>query len=329
MTSDDVFVNGVWKKYNNYMNSKVQEEFFRKHQYKSIEIKRKLWTIVSFILGIIATTGVVYASIAIHNNSFSQQYDKTDFINNPGYQYYKDMQCSEGIYYKRIYSYDEYIKATNIWHNLVEMNEKDFQESFVLIIAGQSYKTTGLYISDIYVKDKTTYVELRRKEKYLDAPVISARVSKEFDCEDIVIKNLPNVVLTDGKYKEQGLITLDYSVEQALDDGCFVVESYGKIISEDKEKLDRFIEKKENDVLRIYKYGQDYFTIIDIEYINGIININEGVFNLKENKINDIIYFTGNKIEKEKINFNGKIYSKYVCSNEIEDAMIICAIKDN
>ena len=33
MTRDDeVFVNGVWKKYNNYINSNVKDIFFKKHQ---------------------------------------------------------------------------------------------------------------------------------------------------------------------------------------------------------------------------------------------------------------------------------------------------------
>lgn len=40
--------------------------------------------------------------------------------------------------------------------------------------------------------------------------------------------------------------------------------------------------------------------------------------------MNNCQYNKYNKIEKEKVNFNGRM-----CSNEIEDLMIICTIKDN
>lgn len=326
MTSDEVFVNGVWEKYDNYMSSNAQEKFFRKHQYKNTEIKRKLGTIVSFILGIIATTGVVYASVAIHNALFSQKDTKTDFINNPGYQYYQNMQYTDGIYYKRIYSYDEYIESTKIWHNLVEMNEKDFQESFVLIIAGQNYKTTGLYISNIYVKNDKTCVELKRKDKWSkDTTVISAKISNELNRKEIEIKNIPNIIPMPKNYKDLNEITIEYTIEQALTDGCIVIENYGEIISDNKSELDEFLEKKENGVLRIYKYGKEYFSVIDIQYDDGVVNINDHTFNLLENKSNPIVYFTGNRITK--IGFYNE-YTDYTCVNELGDVRIICTIKE-
>lgn len=325
MMSDDAFVNEVWKKYNNYINLNVQEQFFKKHQYKNIEMKRKISTAVGFILGTIATTGVVYAGIAMHD--FIQKDTKTDFSKNPGYQYYQNMLYSDGIYYKRIYNYDEYLKATEIWDNLVEMNEKDFQESFILIIAGQNYETTSLYISDIYVKNNTTYVELKRKDKWSpNTTVISAKVSKNLDCENIKINNLPNVVSTTGKYKGLSEITMEYSIEQALEDGCFVIEN-NEIKSDYKKQLDDFIEKKENGVLRIYNCGKGYFNISDIQYNNGVININARTFNLTDNKIDDIIYNTGSKIIKK--GFLKNQYIDYILSDEIGNELIVCTIKSN
>lgn len=253
MKNDQVFVDEIWKKYDNYKNTKHKEKFFKKHQYKHTEIKRKLVAITSSILGIIATTGVVYASVAIHNVLFTQKYTRTDFTKNPGYEYYQDMQMSDNIYYKRIYNYEEYKLATQRWDNLVEMSEADFQESFMIIIAGQNYDTTSLYISDIYIEEDKTCVELRNKDKWTSgSTVISAKVSRELDREEIKIKNLPNEVSTTGKYKDLDEITLDYTKEQALEDGCFVVEQYGDIISKNKNQLDEFIEKKENGVIRIY-----------------------------------------------------------------------------
>lgn len=328
MTSDEIFVNRVWKKYNNYMNSDVKDQFFKKHQYKNIEIKRKLSTAISFILGIIATTGVVYASVAIHNAFFIQKDTKTDFTKDGAQEYYyENMLYSDGIYYKRIYNYNEYLEAKKIWDNLVEMNESDFQESFVLIIAGQNYETTSLYISDIYVKNNTTHVELKRKDKWSpNTTVISAKVSRELDCENIQINNLPNVVSTNGKYKELSEITTEYSIEQALKDGCFVIENK-EIKSENKKQLDEFIEKEENGVLRIYYCGTGYFKISDIQYNNGVININACTFNLENNEVEKIIYNTGTKIIK-KVFFKNQ-YIDYILSDEIGNEIIICTIKNN
>lgn len=326
MMSDEVFVNGVWEKYNNYRNSKVQEQFFKKHQYKKSEIKRHLSTAASFILGVIITTGVAYASVVMYE--FIQKDTRTDFTKDGVQEYYfENMQYSDGIYYKRIYNYNEYLKAKNVWDNLVEMNESDFQESFALIIAGQNYETTSLYISNIYVKNNTTYVELKRKDKWSpNTTVISAKVSKNLDCENIQINNLPNVVSTNGKYKDLREITTEYSIDQALEDGCFVIEN-NEIKSENKKQLDEFIEKEENGVIRIYSCGTGYFKISDIQHNNGVININACTFKLANNEIEKIIYNTGTKIIKK--GFLKNQYIDYILSDEIGNELIVCTIKNN
>lgn len=326
MTSDEVFVNGVWKKYDNYRNSKVKEQFFEKHQYKNSEVKRYLSTAASFILGFIVTTGVVYASVVMYD--FIQKDTKTDFTKDGAQEYYyENMLYSDGIYYKRIYNYNEYLDAKNIWDNLVEMNESDFQESFTLIIAGHNYETTSLYISDIYVKNNTTHVELKRKDKWSpNTTVISAKVSRKLDCENIQINNLPNVVSTNGKYKDLSEITPEYSIEQALKDGCFVIEN-NEIKSENKKQLDEFVEKEENGVLRIYNCGKGYFKISDIQYNNGVININACTFKTENNEIEKIIYNTGAKIIKK--GFFKNQYIDYILSDEIGNELIVCTIKSN
>lgn len=61
--NNEEFINTVWNKYNNYEESKNKERFFKKHQYKHIEIIRKIGTTISFILGMIATSGIVYATL--------------------------------------------------------------------------------------------------------------------------------------------------------------------------------------------------------------------------------------------------------------------------
>ena len=166
MMSDEKFVKNVWEKYNNYIVSNSKEKFFEKDQYRNNEIKRTLSTLLGCILIMIVTSSMVYANVIIYNIMFSQREGKTNFADNPGYQYYKNMECMDGVYYKRVYEYSEYIELTKIWNDLIEMNEKDFENSFVLIIAGQTYSTIGLYISDVYVNEDKTCVELKRKENF-------------------------------------------------------------------------------------------------------------------------------------------------------------------
>lgn len=55
---------------------------------------------------------------------------------------------------------------------------------------------------------------------------------------------MPNVIPTPEKYKDLSEITIEYTIEQVLTDGCIVIENYGEIISDNKSELDEFLEKK-------------------------------------------------------------------------------------
>lgn len=74
-------------------------------------------------------------------------------------------------------------------------------------------------------------------------------------------------------------------------------------------------------------YKSGIFRIIDIEYKNGVINLEIGSFNVTEDKILNKLYFTGNKIEKKEA-FDNQ-YLQYTCSNEIGDVFVICKFKKN
>ena len=109
-----------------------------------------------------------------------------------------------------------------------------------------------------------------------------------------------------------------------MEEKCFVIEN-NIIISSDKSQLDDFIEKKENGILRIYDKGKTYFKISDIQYNDGVININTRACNLIENVIDPIIFATGDKIEKK--GFFKNQYTDYVFSDEIGNEIIVCTIK--
>lgn len=303
---------------------KIRCTLKNKHKINNHYTHQILIAIVSIITTLFIGTLGVYATISILN--FKQQYTQKDYIKGVSPQFYKHMETySDGLYYKKINSYEEYVEETKLWSNLIEMNEKDFEESFVIMIAGDSYKTTNLYISNVYIEDDYTCIELKRKDKFTkDANIISAKITRKLEKKNIKIKNLPNIVQTTGQYIELNEITMDYTIEKALEEKCFVIEN-NIIISSDKSQLDDFIEKKENGILRIYDKGKTYFKISDIQYNDGVININTRACNLIENVIDPIIFATGDKIEKK--GFFKNQYTDYVFSDEIGNEIIVCTIK--
>lgn len=325
--NNEEFVNAVWSKYNNYMEKINKEKFFKKHQYKYTEIIRKITTAIGIVFGMIATTGIVYAGMITHQTI--QKSTKTNFYENLGYYYDKDMtNFSDGIYYKKIYTYNEYMEAQKIWKNLVEMKEEDFEDNFVFIIAGEHYENISLYISNIMAKNEKLYIELKKNDEWNGNSVISTKIAKELDRQNVEIKNIPNIPDTSEKYVDMKSLNKYYTAEQAIADGCFTIKE-NKVISNDKQQLDKFIENCNNgieDVIRIYNYG--YFNTIsvtDIEYKKGKINVGWCYINL-DNK--NMHYYTGNKLVEFIEPSKNNEYINYFLENEIGEQRIVCLINN-
>lgn len=324
--NNEEFANAVWNKYNNYIEEINKEKFFKKHQYKYTEIIRKITTAIGIVFGMVATTGIVYAGVATYQ--FIQKSTTTDFDKHRGYDYSQNMLCSNSIYYKKIYTYSDYVKAQKMWNNLVEISEKDFNDSFVMILAGENYDTTSLYVSNISADDQKMYVELKKTETWeQENTTISIKVSRKLDRELVEIHNIPNVPNTSEKYTDIKSLNKYYTCEQAIEDGCFTIKEQ-KLISNNKNQLDEFIENCNNgieDVIRIYNYG--YFNTIevtDIEYKNGRINICWRHINMDNN---DIKYCTGNEIIKSKLKMTNNTYMDYSLSDEMGNQQSLCSFE--
>lgn len=205
---------------------------------------------------------------------YIQKETSTNFKNNPGYDYNQDMLNSNGIYYKKILSYEEYIVDKKKWNELIEMEENDFANYYVIVIAGENYDTTGLYISNISIENNKLCIDLNKKDAWDNATVLSTKISKDFN-KDIIIRNNPNIPIS-SSYKPIEDLHSNYTIEQAIKDNCFVIEK-NKIVSDDLKQLDNFIENCTNNTegfIRIYNLPiTNQITIIDIEYKNGKINM--------------------------------------------------------
>ncbi len=131
-------------------------------------------------------------------------------------------------------------------------------------------------------------------------------------------KEYPNM---SSKYISKENLPEDYTKEQALKDGCIVIDM-GEIISEDKKALENFFDSKSNDVVRIYKINSiGRREIVDIEYENEKYYFNS-YFLDSCNDESSGRNFVGDRIVKDKKE------DRYVYNLESETSWeFICGIK--
>lgn len=313
MLNEEDFVNGIWNKYDNYSRERNKEEFFSKHCYKNTEYKLATKTAFSFIFTMIITLGVVYAGVFTYNNIVQKQ-TNTDFSANSDYDdYNQDMIYTNGLYYKKVINYNEYLVCKNRWNNLVEMSKEDFKNNFMIIIAGENYSTINLNIYEITANNDTTYIKLKKVESDTINTVVSTKIPNELYRENISIENTPEIpdVL---KYKDIKDLPKNYSVDEAIKDGCFVIKN-NKLISNNQELMNKFVEDSQNGInssIRLVIYfdlnTNLNLTITDLEYKDGKFIVCEDNTRGETGKT---YYFTGSSIKKSK--------STKINSYQIED----------
>ena len=275
----------------------------------------------------IFTTGIVYAGIKVYD--IIQKNTATDFYHHLKYDYNEDMLYSNGLYYKRIYNYEDYLEAQTMWDNLVEMSEKDFKKHFLIILAGENYNTTSLYISNIYTDEQKLHIELKQKDVWDEnSTIVSAKIPIELNREVVEINNIPNTVDLSEKYGN----VREYTEEKALKDGCFVIRN-GEIISSNKNQMNQFMDNCNqgiDGILRIFTESilndeNTIIDIVDIESKNGKITMTSYTINSNHE---DITYNnTGNKIIKltrSLTNNDENIHTSYYLVDEWGNKKIIC-----
>lgn len=325
MLDENDFINEVWEKYSKLNISKrSKNNFFTKLIYKRNQKIIKLKTFILFLIYILTTSSVAYAGVSTYK--IIQRNTYTNFQTIQGFDYNKDMIPSNNMYYKKLYSFQEYTEAQKIWDNLINMSEDDFKDSFAIVIAGENYNTTGMYISNIYINEPKLCIELRKKNEWnrYDT-VISTKVSKELDKNQIELIKLPMNINTTGSYRNIELITKNYSIEDAFNDNCFVLNEKHQIISNNKEQFNNFVKNCNNkieDILRITIFDTNRLVIYDLES--------------KDNKINMLCKEIGGQnreysfigteltmMERPTTAGGGYIYTLY---NENKERKLICTV---
>jgi len=104
--------------------------------------------------------------------------------------------------------------------------------------------------------------------------MVSAKISRELDRENLIVRNIIKEISSD-KYVKLEELPKNYSLEQAQKDNCIIIKD-NVVIDNGKNELQAFIENTQNqkeDYVRIVTYSlindeQDTI-IIDIQYINN------------------------------------------------------------
>ena len=311
MLKEDDFINDIWKKHDEYNRTRNKDKFFLKHLYRNTENLLTLKSLLTLVIAIIATAGATYAGFITYNYITKETY--TDFKQNPNYDYSQDMIYQNNFYYKKVMSYEEYEKCKGVWNDLVGMNEEDFNDNFVVIVAVENTSMLGLTVSDVSADDTTLYIKFKKDENEdYDKTVTSIKISKNLDRDIIKIeKEEKNIDYTDYERLED--LPHNYSKEQAIKDNCFVLEN-NEIISSNKEQLNEFVDNARNGInsfIRIVSYFDEQVKIKDLEYKDG-----EYILVSDDSRTRD-------KIEKFYYNYGDEIVVEH------KSIGTIYAIKDN
>lgn len=251
---------------------------------------RKLIQIVATTFAtIVTTTGMVWAGSHIYNEYIKKQgsinsngllIDENNIYNR---EIIEGMSHDEHkrMYYKIITNNEEYDKYKNNVNELPEMTLQDFNDNFLVIVTWDGKMQEhekDLRISAVTTDETTTYITLRQSDNpdYNNKNnILYAIVGKE-QLRDNIKVELDKKEVTSPRFANVEDLPEDYSVQDAISDGCLVVENL-MLKSPDLSIIDNFIantEAGEEEFVRIYqKY--DYSNIqtvqiTDIRYLKGI-----------------------------------------------------------
>ena len=276
-----------YNKDNNYkiIVSKIMEE---ENQNIKINIFLEISRIAAILLiSILGTSSLVLASVKIYNEYIKNKGEiqsENLYLTEEGFysmDFANDMIYEEtaNLYYKIITNIKDYNKYKNIIEELPEMTKDEFNNNFLIIIAsGLSRRPheADLIISEVDADETHTYVTLTQKcnsDYDKDIFTLYAIINREILREKIKL-NVEAPEIRSEKYVDIESLPNAYSIEDALKDGCFVIDENFKILSENKNALDDLIENSKKGVesfMRIYSKEKNRRRIIDLQYKKGII----------------------------------------------------------
>ena len=237
-------------------------------------------------------TGITYAGIVFYNEFIKKQDEVKSrglFDLGDGHTEYKinlmanDMTWSikNSLYYKVLDNSVDYEVYKSRIKEFPETEEINFEKNFIVIIANENIRQPhekDLTIDNIYADDNTTHIVMKQKENPnydVESNIWYAVVDKSLlrNSADVTIEQRK---FNTGNFKDIKVLPKDYSLEDALADGCVVLQN-NKVISNNIEQLDNFVQNAQNNInsfIRVYYYYKSNnildIQIKDLEYYNGI-----------------------------------------------------------
>ena len=233
---------------------------------------------IILILGIVAIFIVLFnKNIVITQNDsvITENETKYTFKNlriatsSNGSDYSKNLNYFNHMYYKKLDNYNDYINFKNIYSNITEMSEADFNDKFMIITIVENTSMLKLTLKDVYVIDDTLYIGLIRvsNSEVFDESnnTICMIIDKSLNRDNVeVFKTIENKNFM-TKYEDIKKLPLDYTIEQALNDGCLVTVNN---TTENKELFNEFKENilnSSDSEIRMVRFD-DGIVIWDLKY---------------------------------------------------------------
>lgn len=260
---------------------------------KGFDDMNKMLKVVIVILCItVSLTGITFAGFTIYN-TFIKEQDKIEtrglFDDGRGYTDYEtdlmanDMTWQDNVrlYYRTITNSNDYEKYKSRISTFPEVSEINFDENFIVIIANENYRDfdeIDMEISNVYADETTTNIIMKQKENpnMNDTTNVWYAIVDNSQLKENVKITIEHKNFNNENVIEISKLPLNYSVNTAIEDGCFVLKN-NKVISSNEKQLDEFMEKTkkgESSFIRVYSNYKGEVTITDVNFEDGIYYTN-------------------------------------------------------
>ena len=266
-------------------------------------------------------TGITYAATVIYNELIKKQDQTTSrglFDFGDGQTFYENNLMANDMtydyksrmYYKIISNSDDYQKYKSRVDEFPNINEINFEENFIVIIANENtrqFHEADMEVYNAFADESTTHIIMKQKENpnyenknniwyaVLDKSLLRDNADVTIEYKELNIRN----------FKKVEDLPNDYDIDDAINDGCFVLENNKNITN--STILDEFVESTNNNInsfIRIYtNYNRTNpieTRIKDVEYKDGIYYIVDYDLN---NQDRTYRFSFSNKLEKKNSTF--------------------------
>ncbi len=235
--SDEQFIKKVYSKYNKIIKEKSKNDFFNSEiVFEEKNTYKMLKKVALILIALSLSGGLVYAGNEIVK-SYIQNNFQIEYVDNLQKEIDINMKKQNGIYYQTILEEDQMKKYYEIFPELKNEKDINFEDNFIILITTYNSALPELKIANVYLEEDILCIDLEQTEE-LDGTMLYAIISKDMYREEIKIKEIIESELTEYE---------NFTNEEAIDSGFIVLES-NKIISGNIDVVDKILEDIKNQI---------------------------------------------------------------------------------